>query len=189
VAELAGRHLKKVVLELGGSDPFLLLGTDDLDTAVGAAASARPDNAGQTCNAAKRFIVVDDLYEPFLEKFTATVLASQVAPLSSVAAAERREEQVDGAVTAGDVPALGAQRRTCPLSESTVSTSRRSPAVSHVLATIPLLRVSALGEPLHPVQNEICVTFHSVGEGLRCSAHGTSKSCTTTSCLRSVGSA
>ncbi len=62
VAELAGRHLKKVVLELGGSDPFLLLGTDDLDATVGAAASARLDNAGQTCNAAKRFIVVDDLY-------------------------------------------------------------------------------------------------------------------------------
>jgi succinate-semialdehyde dehydrogenase/glutarate-semialdehyde dehydrogenase len=101
VAELAGRHLKKVVLELGGSDPFLLLGTDDLDAAVKAAASARLDNAGQTCNAAKRFIVVDDLYEPFLEKFTAAVLASQVAPLSSVAAAERLEEQVDRAVLQG----------------------------------------------------------------------------------------
>lgn len=101
VAELAGRHLKKVVLELGGSDPFLLLGTDDLDAAVKAAASARLENAGQTCNAAKRFIVVDDLYEPFLEKFTAAVLASQVAPLSSVAAAERLEEQVDRAVLQG----------------------------------------------------------------------------------------
>ncbi|WP_322937767.1 NAD-dependent succinate-semialdehyde dehydrogenase [Nocardioides bizhenqiangii] len=101
VAELAGRHLKKVVLELGGSDPFLLLGTDDLDAAVEAAASARLDNAGQSCNAAKRFIVVDDLYEPFLEKFTATVLASDVAPLSSVAAAERLEEQVDRAVLQG----------------------------------------------------------------------------------------
>ena len=63
VAEVAGRHLKKVVLELGGSDPFLLFSTDDLDATVEAAAAARLDNAGQACNAAKRFIVVDDLYD------------------------------------------------------------------------------------------------------------------------------
>lgn len=101
VAELAGRHLKKVVLELGGSDPFLLLGTDDLDAAVEAAVRARLDNSGQTCNAAKRFIVIDGLYQPFLEKFTAAVLASRIAPLSSVAAAERLEQQVDRAVRQG----------------------------------------------------------------------------------------
>ena len=58
VAEIAGRNLKKVVLELGGSDPFVLLSTDDLDTAVEAAVEARLDNTGQSCNAAKRFIVV-----------------------------------------------------------------------------------------------------------------------------------
>ena len=110
VAELAGRHLKKVVLELGGSDPFLLLGTDDLDAAVAAAASARLDNAGQTCNAAKRFIVVDDLYEPFLERFTAAVLASEVAPLSSVGAAERLEGQVARAVLQGATLAAAGDR-------------------------------------------------------------------------------
>ena len=75
VAEIAGRNLKKVVLELGGSDPFILLSTDDLDTAVENAVAARVDNTGQSCNAAKRFIVVDDLYEPFLEKFTAAITA------------------------------------------------------------------------------------------------------------------
>src|SRR6201994_793669 len=69
VAEIAGRNLKKVVLELGGSDPFVLLSTDDLDTAVEQAVAARLDNAGQSCNAAKRVIVVDDLYEPFMSKF------------------------------------------------------------------------------------------------------------------------
>ncbi|HET8953997.1 MAG TPA: aldehyde dehydrogenase family protein, partial [Solirubrobacteraceae bacterium] len=58
VAEIAGRNLKKVVLELGGSDPFILLSTDDLDTAVENAVAARVDNTGQSCNAAKRFIVV-----------------------------------------------------------------------------------------------------------------------------------
>ena len=71
VAEIAGRNLKKVVLELGGSDPFIVLGTDDLDATVESAVAGRLENTGQACNAAKRFIVVDDLYEPFVEKFTA----------------------------------------------------------------------------------------------------------------------
>ena len=75
VAEIAGRNLKKVVLELGGSDPFLLLGTDDLDAAVESAVGARLENSGQACNAAKRFIVVDELYDAFLEKFTAALTA------------------------------------------------------------------------------------------------------------------
>ena len=75
VAEIAGRNLKKVVLELGGSDPFIVLGTDDLDSVVESAVAARLENTGQACNAAKRFIVIDDLYEPFLEKFTAALTA------------------------------------------------------------------------------------------------------------------
>jgi hypothetical protein len=65
VAEIAGRNLKKVVLELGGSDPFILL-SGDVGEAVEAAADARLDNTGQSCNAAKRFIVADELYDEFL---------------------------------------------------------------------------------------------------------------------------
>ena len=111
VAEIAGRHLKKVVLELGGSDPFILLSTDDLDATVESAVVARIDNCGQACNAAKRFIVIDELYDEFVEKFTAGVLATKVGnptdddttigPLSSLAAAERLAAQVDAAVAAG----------------------------------------------------------------------------------------
>jgi len=111
VAEIAGRNLKKVVLELGGSDPFLLLGTDDLDAAVESAVGARLENSGQACNAAKRFIVVDELYDAFLEKFTAALTAvapadptaegTTVGPLSSKLAAERLEEQVRRAVAQG----------------------------------------------------------------------------------------
>ncbi|WP_406430717.1 NAD-dependent succinate-semialdehyde dehydrogenase [Streptomyces sp. NBC_00631] len=102
VAEIAGRHLKKVVLELGGSDPFVLLSTDDLDAVVEAAVAARLDNTGQACNAAKRFVVVADLYDAFVEKFTARLLDSATgAPLSSAAAAETLARQVAEAVAEG----------------------------------------------------------------------------------------
>lgn len=111
VAEIAGRHLKKVVLELGGCDPFILLSTDDLDGVVEKATFARVDNCGQACNAAKRFIVIDSLYDEFLEKFTAAVLGTkqgvptdpdiQIGPLSSVAAADRLSAQVQAAVDGG----------------------------------------------------------------------------------------
>ena len=77
VAEIAGRNLKKVVLEMGGSDPFIVLGTDDLDSTVENAVAARLDNTGQSCNAAKRFIVLDEYYEPFLEKFTAAMTGTK----------------------------------------------------------------------------------------------------------------
>jgi len=111
VAEIAGRNLKKVVLELGGSDPFILLSTDDLDAAVQNAVDARLDNSGQSCNAAKRFVVIDELYEPFLDKFTAklseveasdpTSEDSALGPLSSLKAAENLDEQVKRAVDNG----------------------------------------------------------------------------------------
>ncbi|HEU5486624.1 MAG TPA: NAD-dependent succinate-semialdehyde dehydrogenase [Microlunatus sp.] len=112
VAEVAGRNLKKVVLELGGSDPFLVLSTDDLDATVEAAVSARFDNTGQSCNAAKRFIVTEQLYEPFVERFTAAALqrGEGIAPLSSVAAAERLEAQVQAAVDGGATLAGGGSR-------------------------------------------------------------------------------
>ncbi|CAM3541220.1 NAD-dependent succinate-semialdehyde dehydrogenase [Mycobacterium frederiksbergense] len=103
VAEIAGRNLKKVVLELGGSDPFILLSSDDLDAAIEAAVDGRFENTGQACNAAKRIIVAEGVYDEFLDKFTAKVLAKAdgLAPLSSVAAAERLQEQVKRAVDAG----------------------------------------------------------------------------------------
>lgn len=103
VAEIAGRNLKKVVLELGGSDPFIVLSTDDLDATIDAAVAGRFENAGQACNAAKRFIVVADLYDDFVDLFTKKVMeiAEGLAPLSSAAAAERLAEQVDRAVADG----------------------------------------------------------------------------------------
>jgi succinate-semialdehyde dehydrogenase/glutarate-semialdehyde dehydrogenase len=120
VAEIAGRNLKKVVLEMGGSDPFILLGTDNLDETVQEAVDARIDNAGQSCNAAKRFIVIDELYEPFLEKFTAALTAvkpgdphereTELGPLSSQLAADRLEDQVGRAVEQGATVVAGGKR-------------------------------------------------------------------------------
>jgi succinate-semialdehyde dehydrogenase / glutarate-semialdehyde dehydrogenase len=120
VAAVAGKNLKKVVLELGGSDPFILLGADDLDEAAQKAAEARLDNTGQSCNAAKRFIVVDDLYDGFLEKFREKLAASKpgdptsedtsVGPLSSQTAADRLEEQVRKAVANGAEVVVGGKR-------------------------------------------------------------------------------
>jgi succinate-semialdehyde dehydrogenase/glutarate-semialdehyde dehydrogenase len=113
VAEIAGRNLKKVVLELGGSDPFIVLSTDDLDAVVEKGVAARMDNTGQSCNAAKRFIVADNLYDEFVEKFTASVLAHAegISPLSSLAAAERLQEQVDRAVAQGASLATSGERQ------------------------------------------------------------------------------
>jgi succinate-semialdehyde dehydrogenase / glutarate-semialdehyde dehydrogenase len=120
VAEVAGRNLKKVVLELGGSDPFILLGTEDVDGAAQAAAEARLDNTGQSCNAAKRFIVVDELYDEFLEKFREKLAAAtpgdptaedtEVGPLSSQTAAERLEDQVKRAIENGAEVLVGGKR-------------------------------------------------------------------------------
>ncbi len=120
VAEQAGRHLKKVVLELGGSDPFILLSTDDLDATVEMAVNARLDNSGQSCNGAKRFIVIDDLYDAFLEKFVALMSSTQASdpmveggaygPLSSSSAAEGLEDQVKRAVSGGATVLTGGTR-------------------------------------------------------------------------------
>ncbi len=113
VAEIAGRNLKKVVLELGGSDPFILLSTNDLDATIEAAVAGRFENTGQACNAAKRFIVAADLYDDFVDRFTKKVLetADGLAPLSSAAAAERLGEQVDRAVADGAHLVSGGDRK------------------------------------------------------------------------------
>jgi succinate-semialdehyde dehydrogenase/glutarate-semialdehyde dehydrogenase len=120
VAQIAGRHLKKVVLELGGSDPFIVLEADDLDAVVEQAVGGRLENTGQACNAAKRFIVVDELYDAFVEKFTAALTEVEpgdpaspqtaIGPLSSAAAADRLEAQVKEALDGGATLVAGGGR-------------------------------------------------------------------------------
>src|SRR5436189_401160 len=120
VAEVAGRNLKKVVLEMGGSDPFILLATENLDEVVDAAVEARLDNTGQSCNAAKRFIIVDELYDDFLAKFTEKMKAVEpgdptedpaMGPLSSQRAADRLQDQLDRAKAQGAEVVLEGERQ------------------------------------------------------------------------------
>jgi len=120
VAEIAGRNLKKVVLELGGSDPFIVLDSPDVSATVKAAVAGRMGNAGQACNAAKRIIVVGDLYTEFVDQFTAAMSAlhpgdptdpaSDFGPLSSEGAAERLMGQIDDAIDKGATVRTGGKR-------------------------------------------------------------------------------
>ncbi|PYC76043.1 NADP-dependent succinic semialdehyde dehydrogenase [Micromonospora arborensis] len=78
IAQIAGRELKKTVLELGGSDPFVVMPSADLDRAAEVATTARCQNNGQSCIAAKRFIVHTDVFDAFAEKFAANMAALRV---------------------------------------------------------------------------------------------------------------
>jgi succinate-semialdehyde dehydrogenase/glutarate-semialdehyde dehydrogenase len=120
VASVAGANLKKVVLELGGSDAFIVLDTDDVAGVAKDAAEARMENAGQACNAAKRFIVADRLYDEFVEEFTASMAAwttgdptdasTKFGPLSSEAAAAGLMAQVSDAIDKGAKVQTGGRR-------------------------------------------------------------------------------
>src|SRR5690625_60017 len=78
IAKQAGKHLKKAVLELGGSDPYIVLSTDDVKAAAEQAFTVRMENTGQACNSNKRIIVMDDIYDDFVQEMTN--LASALKP-------------------------------------------------------------------------------------------------------------
>ncbi len=111
IGAAAGKHLKKAVLELGGSDPFLVLASADVERAVATALKARMVNSGQSCIAAKRFIVADAVYDRFAPAFAAAMGAlvvgdpadgrTQVGPLATAAIRDGVAEQVARSVAAG----------------------------------------------------------------------------------------
>ncbi|MEU1519056.1 NAD-dependent succinate-semialdehyde dehydrogenase [Streptomyces sp. NPDC005811] len=111
VAEQAGRHLKKCVLELGGSDPFIVLPDADLDLALDLAATGRFSNAGQSCTSSKRLIVHSDVYDRFLEGFVARAQqwntgdpldpGTRIGPMASASGRQEIAEQVEDAVSKG----------------------------------------------------------------------------------------
>jgi succinate-semialdehyde dehydrogenase / glutarate-semialdehyde dehydrogenase len=111
VAALAGRHIKKAVLELGGSDPFIVMPSADLDAASTVAVKARISNNGQSCIAGKRFIVHADVYDAFVEQFVAKMAAlvmgdpldeaTDVGPLATESGRDEVAELVDDAAAKG----------------------------------------------------------------------------------------
>jgi succinate-semialdehyde dehydrogenase/glutarate-semialdehyde dehydrogenase len=120
VAQHAGEHLKKTVLELGGSDAFVVMPSADLERAATTAVKARTINNGQSCIAAKRFIVHESIADAFLERFVAGMRAlrmgdpidpaTQLGPLASVRLAEELEQQVRASVDRGARVLCGGRR-------------------------------------------------------------------------------
>jgi succinate-semialdehyde dehydrogenase / glutarate-semialdehyde dehydrogenase len=120
VGELAGRHLKKCVLELGGSDAFIVGVAADMDLTVTMAVTARVQNNGQACIAAKRYIVVRDRSEEFVERFTKAMAdvpmgdpmdpSTVLGPLASKAQLELLDEQVSSSLAAGAIALVGGQK-------------------------------------------------------------------------------
>lgn len=124
VAEQAGRNLKKVVLELGGSDPFVVMPSADLDAAVKAAVTGRIQNSGQSCICAKRMIVHADVYDAFLDRFSAAMRAvkagdptdpaSDMGPLSSFEQRDTVVEQLAEAQRQGATLLFGGEKPDLP---------------------------------------------------------------------------
>ncbi|MCH0562473.1 MULTISPECIES: NADP-dependent succinic semialdehyde dehydrogenase [unclassified Streptomyces] len=120
VAAASGEMIKKTVLELGGSDPFVVLPSADLDRAAQVAVTARVQNNGQSCIAAKRFIVHTDVYDAFTERFVTGMKAlrvgdpmdeeTDVGPLASERGRDDLEELVDDALRSGATALCGGHR-------------------------------------------------------------------------------
>ncbi|WP_455353883.1 NADP-dependent succinic semialdehyde dehydrogenase [Streptomyces sp. SYSU K217416] len=120
VASIAGDEVKKTVLELGGSDPFVVMPSADIEKAAATAVKARVQNNGQSCIAAKRFIVHTDVYDAFADRFTARMAAltvgdpmaegTDVGPLASEQGRADVEELVEDAVRKGATALCGGGR-------------------------------------------------------------------------------
>jgi len=120
VAASAGKHIKKTVLELGGSDPFIVMPSANLDEAVTTAVKARTINNGQSCIAAKRFIVAAEIYDEFERRFVSQMQAlrigdpmeesTEIGPLATPQIVKDLEEQVKKAVASGARVLTGGRR-------------------------------------------------------------------------------
>src|SRR6267378_228370 len=120
VASIAGKQIKKTVLELGGSDPFIVMPSADLETAVATAVKARTINNGQSCIAAKRFIVHSKIYDEFEKRFVEVmeqlrvgdplIESTDIGPLATEQILKDIEEQVQVSVAAGAKLLTGGQK-------------------------------------------------------------------------------
>jgi succinate-semialdehyde dehydrogenase / glutarate-semialdehyde dehydrogenase len=120
VASAAARQIKKSVLELGGSDPFVVMPSADLDSAVKTGVTARTLNTGQSCIAAKRFILAEQIYERFVRDFVERMRtlkvgdpldpATEIGPLATEAILKGVDEQVQKSIAAGAKLLTGGKR-------------------------------------------------------------------------------
>ncbi len=120
VAEACGRNLKKTVMELGGSDPFIVMGDADIDAAVKTAVTARLINNGQSCIASKRFIVVENVYDEFEKKFVDAMkkvkvgnpveITTELGPIAREDLLNELDEQVKQSVMKGAIILCGGKR-------------------------------------------------------------------------------
>ena len=123
VAEISGRHIKKSVLELGGNNAFIVWEDADIDASVKIALTARMLNCGQSCIAAKRFILVESVYEEFVTKFTNAVKElksgdpmdenTTIGPLARLDLADQLNTQVKESVAQGAKLLLGGKQNGC----------------------------------------------------------------------------
>lgn len=121
VAAIAGKHIKRTVLELGGSDPFIVLADADLEKTAKIATQSRMQNAGQSCISAKRFIVVEQVKEEFMNRFAENIKALRqgdpfdgnisMGPVARVDLAETLEKQLNASVKLGARVVTGGQRQ------------------------------------------------------------------------------
>jgi len=120
VASTAARHIKKSVLELGGSDPFIVMPSSDFESALRTAIKARTINNGQSCIAAKRFLVADQIYDEFLRQFVEGMRAlkigdpfdetTEIGPLATEHILQGVHEQVQKSIAAGAKLLTGGNR-------------------------------------------------------------------------------
>jgi len=123
VAAIAGRHIKKSLLELGGNNSFIVWKDADIDKAVKTALTARMLNCGQSCIAAKRFILVKEIYDEFVEKFTKGVseissgdpmeLGTQIGPMARKDLADDLQRQVQESIKLGAKLLVGGKQEGC----------------------------------------------------------------------------
>jgi succinate-semialdehyde dehydrogenase/glutarate-semialdehyde dehydrogenase len=120
VASIAGKQIKKTVLELGGSDPFVVMPSADLNEAIATAVKARTINNGQSCIAAKRFIVAAEIYDEFEAGFVSAMKAlrvgdpldeaTDIGPLATEQILQELDEQVKTSVAAGAIVLTGGSK-------------------------------------------------------------------------------
>lgn len=151
VSSTAAKHLKKSVLELGGSNAFIICADADLTTAVPLAVTARMQNAGQSCIAGKRFIVHHSLLDAFTQKFADQVAqmkfgdpqdrATEIGPIAREDLAEEVERQVNDSIAQGAKVVLGAQRKGAYYSPT---------VLSNITPTMPVFAQEVFG-PVAPI--------------------------------------